>query len=107
MRFPATLARRLLLSCAILGVAAGAGFADEKPKPHGDTPAAAYQPSMTTLGQIKVEIPGRKENDPVMSQEEFQKATRDLFRAVRWLPRSIAQGRHRQAIDARPHAFAR
>ena len=79
MRFPATLARRLLLSCAILGVAAGAGLADEKPKTHGDTPAAAYQPSMTTLGQIKVEIPGRKENDPVMSQEEFQKATEIYF----------------------------
>lgn len=79
MTFPTTLARRLLLSCAILGVAAGAGFADEKPKPHGDTPAAAYEPSMTTLGQIKVEIPGRKENDPVMSQEEFQKATTIYF----------------------------
>jgi nitrite reductase (NO-forming)/hydroxylamine reductase len=62
MTFPATLARRLLLSCAVLGVAAGSGLAlaDEKPKPHGDTPAAAYEPSLTTLGQIKVEIPGRK-----------------------------------------------
>ena len=42
-------------------------------------PAAAYEPSMTTLGQIKVEIPGRKADDPVMTQEEFQKATTIYF----------------------------
>ena len=42
-------------------------------------PAAAYEPSMTTLGQIKVEIPGRKDDDPVMTQEEFQKATTIYF----------------------------
>ena len=34
---------------------------------------------MTTLGQIKVEIPGRKADDPVMSPEEFQKATTIYF----------------------------
>jgi nitrite reductase (NO-forming)/hydroxylamine reductase len=34
---------------------------------------------MTTLGQIKVEIPGRKDDDPVMTQEEFQKATTIYF----------------------------
>ena len=34
---------------------------------------------MTTLGQIKVEIPGRKADDPVMTQEEFQKATTIYF----------------------------
>ena len=55
-------------------------FADEKkPETHGDTPAAAYEPSMTTLGQIKVEIPGRKADDPVMSAEEFQKSTTIYF----------------------------
>lgn len=43
--------------------------AQEKPKGHGDTPAAAYQPSMTTLGQIDVEIPGRKPGDPVITRE--------------------------------------
>ncbi|MCB1439882.1 MAG: c-type cytochrome [Nitratireductor sp.] len=34
---------------------------------------------MTTLGQIKVEIPGRKEGDPVMTQEEFQTGTKIYF----------------------------
>lgn len=34
---------------------------------------------MTTLGQIKVEIPGRREGDPVMTQEEFQKGTQIYF----------------------------
>jgi nitrite reductase (NO-forming)/hydroxylamine reductase len=78
---PATFTRRLLFTSAVLalGLVAGPAVADEKPKQHGDTPAAAYQPSMTTLGQIKVEIPGRKDDDPVMSQEEFQKATTIYF----------------------------
>jgi len=71
--------RGLLLGGAVLALTAGAAWSDEKPKAHGDTPAAAYEPSMTTLGQIQVEIPGRKENDPVMSQEEFQKATTIYF----------------------------
>lgn len=72
--------RMLLASAAIAVSFAGApAIAQEKPKTHGDTPAAAYQPSMTTLGQIKVEIPGRKADDPVMSPEEFQKATTIYF----------------------------
>jgi nitrite reductase (NO-forming)/hydroxylamine reductase len=53
--------------------------AQDKPKEHADGPAAAYEPSMTTLGQLKVEIPGRKPDDPVMTQEEFQKATQIYF----------------------------
>jgi nitrite reductase (NO-forming)/hydroxylamine reductase len=73
--------RRLLLTSAaiVLGLAGNFVLADEKPKEHGDGPAAAYEPSMTTLGQIKVEIPGRKDDDPVMTQEEFQKATTIYF----------------------------
>jgi nitrite reductase (NO-forming)/hydroxylamine reductase len=54
-------------------------MAQEKPKDHGDTPAAAYKPSMTTLADIQVEIPGRKEGDPVMTQEEFQTGTKIYF----------------------------
>jgi nitrite reductase (NO-forming)/hydroxylamine reductase len=70
----------LLTSAALaLSLAAGGTLAEEKPKEHGDGPAAAYEPSMTTLGQIKVEIPGRKADDPVMTQEEFQKATTIYF----------------------------
>ena len=34
---------------------------------------------MTTLGQLQVEIPGRKADDPVMTQEEFQKGTQIYF----------------------------
>jgi nitrite reductase (NO-forming)/hydroxylamine reductase len=77
----ATHMRRLLLTSAaiVLGFAGSFVLADEKPKEHGDGPAAAYEPSMTTLGQIKVEIPGRKDDDPVMTQEEFQKATTIYF----------------------------
>ena len=53
--------------------------AQEKPKEHGDTPAAAYEPSMTTLGQIQVEIPGRKPGDPVITPSEFQSASTLYF----------------------------
>ena len=79
----ATHTRRLLLTSAALalGLAGSIALAEDAPKPkeHGDTPAAAYEPSLTTLGQIKVEIPGRKADDPVMTQEEFQKATTIYF----------------------------
>jgi len=53
--------------------------AQDKPKEHGDTPAAAYEPSMTTLGQIQVEIPGRKPGDPVITPSEFQSASTLYF----------------------------
>ena len=70
----------LLASAAVaLGLAVTGVSAQEKPKDHGDDAAAAYQPSMTTLGEIQVEIPGRKEGDPVMTPEEFQTATKLYF----------------------------
>ncbi|MBU1211141.1 MAG: nitrite reductase [Alphaproteobacteria bacterium] len=53
--------------------------AEDKPKEHGSTPAAAYEPSMTTLGQMNLEIPGRKPDDPVMTAEEFQSAQKIYF----------------------------
>lgn len=52
---------------------------EDKPKGHGDTPAAAYEPSLNTLGQLKVEIPGRKPDDPVITPEEFTKASQIYF----------------------------
>jgi nitrite reductase (NO-forming)/hydroxylamine reductase len=53
-------ARTILLGTAalFLGLLAAPVIAEDKPKDHADGPAAAYEPSMTTLGQIKVEIPG-------------------------------------------------
>jgi nitrite reductase (NO-forming)/hydroxylamine reductase len=62
-----------------LAFAAGTAFAQEKPKGHGDTPAAAYQPSLNTLGQLQVEIPGRKPGDPVITPAEFNKAAQLYF----------------------------
>jgi nitrite reductase (NO-forming)/hydroxylamine reductase len=62
-----------------LGLMAAPILAQDKPEDHADGPAAAYEPSMTTLGQIQVEIPGLKPDDPVMTQEEFQKATTIYF----------------------------
>ncbi len=81
MTFRANRARPALLSSAALALAliAGPALAQDKPKDHADGPAAAYEPSMTTLGQIQVEIPGRKADDPVMTQEEFQRATQIYF----------------------------
>jgi nitrite reductase (NO-forming)/hydroxylamine reductase len=69
----------LLASVSLPLVVAGVAQAQEKPKAHGDTPAAEYVPSMTTLGQIQVEIPGRKPGDPVITPEEFGNATQLYF----------------------------
>ena len=81
MTIRASHARRTLLSSAALALAvlAGPALAQEKPKEHGDGPAAAYEPSMTTLAEIQVEIPGRHPDDPVMTQEEFQRGTEIYF----------------------------
>jgi len=75
------LARLSLVAGAALAVtvAAGGAWAQERPEGHGDSPAGAYEPSMTTLGEIKVEIPGRKPDDPVMTSDEFQRATTIYF----------------------------
>jgi nitrite reductase (NO-forming)/hydroxylamine reductase len=74
-------ARTILWGSAALalGLLTAPLHAQDKPKEHADGPAAAYEPSMTTLGQLQVEIPGRKPDDPVMTQEEFQKATQIYF----------------------------
>jgi nitrite reductase (NO-forming) / hydroxylamine reductase len=62
-----------------LALIATSVFAQEKPPGHGDTPAAKYEFSATSLGQIEVEIPGRKPDDPVMTQEEFNQAATIYF----------------------------
>ena len=62
-----------------LGLAASIAVAQDKPKDHGDDASAAYQPSMTTLGELNVEIPGRREGDPVMTQEEYSAANKMYF----------------------------
>jgi nitrite reductase (NO-forming)/hydroxylamine reductase len=60
-------------------LSAAPAVSQDKPKGHGDTPAGAYEPSLNTLGQLKVEIPGRKPEDPVITPEEFAKASQIYF----------------------------
>ncbi|WP_050522218.1 nitrite reductase [Pseudorhodobacter wandonensis] len=81
MKHQRSRAKHMMLSSAALALAllAGPALAQDKPADHKDGPAAAYEPSMTTLGQIQVEIPGRKEGDPVMTQDEFQRGTKIYF----------------------------
>ena len=62
-----------------LALSAGSAFAQEKPKDHADDAASSYVPSMTTLGELQLEIPGRKPDDPVMTAEEFQRGTTFYF----------------------------
>ncbi|MFK7837330.1 MAG: cytochrome D1 domain-containing protein [Sulfitobacter sp.] len=64
---------------ALLSFSASLSFAQEKPADHGDEASGAYQPSMTTLGQIQVEIPGRKPGDPVMTPSEYQSSNQIYF----------------------------
>ncbi|MFZ1483334.1 MAG: nitrite reductase, partial [Paracoccaceae bacterium] len=74
-------ARAVLLGSAalFLSLLSAPVLAEEKPKDHADGPAAAYEPSMTTLAEIQVEIPGLGPDDPVMTQEEFQRGTEIYF----------------------------
>lgn len=74
-------ARRTLLASAALGLALGVSmaWAEDKPAGHAGGAAAAYEPSMTTLAQINVEIPGRKADDPVMTQDEYNEAKTIYF----------------------------
>nr|WP_319947421.1 cytochrome D1 domain-containing protein [uncultured Shimia sp.] len=73
--------RTLFLTSASLALGLTATFAaaEEKPKDHANGPAASYEPSMTTLGQLNIEIPGRREGDPVMTQEEYNTANKIYF----------------------------
>ena len=54
-------------------------LAEEKPASHADAPDASYQASMTTLGELKMEIPGVKPDDPLMTPEEFNEAKTIYF----------------------------
>ncbi|ABV94913.1 nitrite reductase precursor [Dinoroseobacter shibae DFL 12 = DSM 16493] len=70
----------LLASAAFFAVlTAGGAIAQDKPEDHANSPAGAYEPSMTTLGQLNIEIPGRKPGDPVISQAEYDKANTIYF----------------------------
>ncbi|MBC7146906.1 MAG: c-type cytochrome [Thioclava marina] len=81
MKTQAQKARTTLLASAALALTFGVSgaWAEEKPADHGDTPAAAYEPSMTTLAEIHVELPGRKPGDPVMTADEFNTAKKIYF----------------------------
>ncbi|MFZ1725906.1 MAG: cytochrome D1 domain-containing protein [Albidovulum sp.] len=73
--------KSILLTSAAFALAFSVQIASaqEKPADHGDDASAAYQPSMTTLGQLQVEIPGRKAGDPVMTPSEYQNANTIYF----------------------------
>ncbi len=69
-----------LASAAVFAVlSAGSGFAQDAAEGHGSDAAGAYQPSMTTLGELNVEIPGRKPGDPVVTPNEYQRANTIYF----------------------------
>jgi len=74
-----SLGRLALLASVAFPLAAAPVLAQEKPEGHGDTPAAQYIYSATTVGEIDVELPGRQEGDPVMTREEFNRAANLYF----------------------------
>ena len=73
--------RTILLAGAAVALALSVQSApgQDKPPEHGDEASAAYQPSMTTLGELNIEIPGRRPGDPVMTPSEYQKANTIYF----------------------------
>lgn len=78
-RKPIRLASLLGSAALPLIMLSAPAISQEKPKDHKDGPAAAYEPSMNTLGQLKLEIPGRKPGDPVITPAEFSKANQIYF----------------------------
>ncbi|TRD23237.1 nitrite reductase [Palleronia caenipelagi] len=71
---------RLLGSVAIVAALTTTGaFSQDAPEGHGSGPAGAYEPSMTTLGELNLEIPGRKPGDPVITPSEYDKANTIYF----------------------------
>jgi nitrite reductase (NO-forming)/hydroxylamine reductase len=81
MKPQTTLRRLALLGGVALPAAflAAAATAQDKPAGHGDAPPAQYEFSATSLGDLNLEIPGRKEGDPVITQEEFNEAATIYF----------------------------
>lgn len=71
------LKRAMLGTVALLLAGSFPAFAQDNS--HGSAPAAAYSPSMTTLGELKVEVPGMRPGDPVMTDAEFQEGTKTYF----------------------------
>jgi len=74
-----SLGRLALLASVAFPLAAAPVLAQEKPEGHGDTPAAQYIYSATTVGEIDVDLPGRQEGDPVMTREAFNRAANLYF----------------------------
>ena len=75
----ATTLKHMLLGTVALVFAGTVTPALAQDNSHASDPAAAYEPSMTTLAEINVELPGKKPGDPVMTQEEFQLGTEIYF----------------------------
>lgn len=79
MRTTTAIRRTLLLTSASLALGLAAPMVSAQEQDHGDDASASYQPSMTTLGQLNLEIPGRKDGDPVMTQEEYDIGNKIYF----------------------------
>ncbi|GIT86725.1 nitrite reductase [Roseobacter sp. OBYS 0001] len=93
---------------ALLSLSATLALAQDKPADHGDDASAAYQPSLTTLGQIQVEIPGRKPGDPVMTPSEYQDSNTIYFQRCAGCHGVLRKGATGKALTTditRPNGF--
>lgn len=77
-------ARTILWGSAALalGLLTAPLYAQDKPKDHADVTPPPPMSSMTTLGQLQVEIPGRKPDDPVMTQKSSRRPPRSTSSAA-------------------------
>ncbi|WP_370402728.1 cytochrome D1 domain-containing protein [Sulfitobacter sp. JB4-11] len=93
---------------ALLSLTASLVSAQDKPADHANSPSGAYEPSMTTLGQIKVEIPGRKPGDPVMTPSEYQTSNQIYFERCAGCHGVLRKGATGKALTTditRPNGF--
>lgn len=73
----------VLSAFAVTGVGSGTSIAQSSDKAdikkHKTSPGGQYQPQLDVLKDLGVEIPGRKPDDPVITPDEFQRATEIYF----------------------------
>ena len=103
----ATPLKRTMLGTVAL-LLAGSFPAMAQDNSHGSDAAAAYSPSMTTLGEIKVEVPGMRPGDPVMTDAEFQEGTKTYFErcaGCHGVLRKGATGKPLTTDTTREHGF--
>ena len=101
----------LALALVLTGMDPGASVAQSSDKAdikkHDTTPGGQYAPSLDVLKDLGVEIPGRKPDDPVMTADEFRRATNIYFQRCAGCHGVLRKGATGKGADQRDHSGIR